>query len=274
MARRAAGRVDACAATAAYLRSRGLSAPKIEALDVAQGLAVIEDFGEGVFARLMEQGQDEAELYFAAMDAQARLHESPPPAALSVDELSWPLLAYDAVALKAGADLFVEWQPKLNPALDLGAEARAEWDELWTDIAKRGRARRPPSSPTVIHHAENPLWLPERPGRGAGRDDRFPGRLAGPPELGPAFPVAGRPPRRVARIGGCGPQPLFRPAPGHRAGGLHGRLRRPGRPQRGPHPRRVRPPGSCATASPATPSSCPACGVCCSGTWRTPPSPT
>ncbi|MGZ5985955.1 MAG: N-acetylmuramate/N-acetylglucosamine kinase AmgK [Caulobacteraceae bacterium] len=163
MARLAAGRVDAFAATAAYLRSRGLSAPEIEALDVDQGLAVIEDFGEGIFARLIEQGQDEAELYFAAMDAQARLHEAPPPQILSVDGLSWPLLAYDAVALKAGADLFVEWQPRLNPALDFGVEARAEWDGLWTGIARRGEA----GAAVFAHrdfHAENLLWLPDRPG--------------------------------------------------------------------------------------------------------------
>jgi aminoglycoside/choline kinase family phosphotransferase len=163
MARLAAGRVDAFAATAAFLRGRGLSAPKIEALDAALGLAVIEDFGEGIFARLMEQGQDEAELYLAAMDAQARLHETAPPALLSAGALNWPLLAYDAVALKAGADLFVEWQPKLNPALDFGGEARAEWDSLWTDIAARGEA----GAAVFAHrdfHAENLLWLPERAG--------------------------------------------------------------------------------------------------------------
>jgi aminoglycoside/choline kinase family phosphotransferase len=163
MARLAAGRVDAFAATAAFLRGQGLSAPAIEALDAGQGLAVIEDFGEGIFARLIEQGQDEAELYFAAIDAQARLHAAQPPAVLSVSGLSWPLLTYDAVALKAGADLFVDWQPRLNPALDFGAEARAEWDGLWTDIAGRGEA----AATVFAHrdfHAENLLWLPERSG--------------------------------------------------------------------------------------------------------------
>ncbi len=163
MARLAAGRVDAFVATAAFLRGQGLSAPAVEAFDAGQGLAVIEDFGEGILARLMEQGQDQAELYFAAMDAQARLHEHAPPAILSVDGLSWPLLVYDAVALKAGADLFVEWQPRLNPALDFGAEALAEWNGLWTDIAARGEA----GASVFAHrdfHAENLLWLPERSG--------------------------------------------------------------------------------------------------------------
>jgi aminoglycoside/choline kinase family phosphotransferase len=163
MARLAAGRVDAFAATAAFLRSQGLSAPRIEALDAANGLAVIEDFGEGVFARLIETGQDEPELYFAAMDAQARLHQAAPPPVLEAGDLSWPLLTYDAVALKAGADLFVEWQPKLTPSLDVGGEARAEWDALWTEIATRGEA----GASVFIHrdfHAENLIWLPDRVG--------------------------------------------------------------------------------------------------------------
>ena len=163
MARLAAGRIDAFAGASAFLRNQGLSAPAIEAFDADQGLAVIEDFGDGVFARLIEQGQDERELYFAAVDAQARLHEVAPPPVLAVYGLSWPLLPYDAVALKAGADLFVDWQPKLNPGLDFSAEARAEWDQLWAAIAGRGEA----GASVFAHrdfHAENLLWLPQRTG--------------------------------------------------------------------------------------------------------------
>ncbi len=163
MARLAAGRVDAFAATAAYLRGRGLSAPEVFAMDAAQGLAVIEDFGEGVFARLMAAGADEPPFYFAAIDAQARLHDEPPPAVLATEGAAWPLLAYDALALKAGADLFIDWQPRLQPALDFGAEARAEWDAIWADIAVRGEA----GAAVFAHrdfHAENLLWLPDRAG--------------------------------------------------------------------------------------------------------------
>jgi aminoglycoside/choline kinase family phosphotransferase len=163
MARLAGGRIDAFVTTAAFLRAQGLSAPKVEAFDAVHGLAVIEDFGEGVFARLIEQGQDEGELYLAAMDAQARLHQAAPPTVLTAEGLSWPLLRYDAVALKAGADTFIEWQPRLNPDLDFGKEALAEWDQLWTEIARRGEA----GASVFTHrdfHAENLLWLPERSG--------------------------------------------------------------------------------------------------------------
>ena len=59
LARLAAGRVEAFLACAGYLRSRGLSAPEIVAADAGAGLAVLEDLGEDLFARLMEQGADE-----------------------------------------------------------------------------------------------------------------------------------------------------------------------------------------------------------------------
>ena len=46
--RLAASRVDAFVAMAAHLKARGLSAPEIYAQDCGQGLAILEDFGEGL----------------------------------------------------------------------------------------------------------------------------------------------------------------------------------------------------------------------------------
>jgi aminoglycoside/choline kinase family phosphotransferase len=162
-ARLAAGSVAAFAAIARHLRSIGLSAPAVHALDAPQGLAVVEDFGDGVFARLIERGEDEQTLYFAAIDALAVLHAAPTPHSLPGPGGSWPLLTYDAVALKAGVDLFVDWLPMLKPALDFGAAARAEWNALWTDITKRGED----GARVMAHrdfHAENLIWLPDRGG--------------------------------------------------------------------------------------------------------------
>ena len=69
-ARLAAGSVAAFVATAAYLRDRGLSAPMILAHDVEAGLAVLEDLGDGLYATLIAEGQDETPLYEAAVDVQ------------------------------------------------------------------------------------------------------------------------------------------------------------------------------------------------------------
>jgi hypothetical protein len=162
-ARLAAGSVAAFAAVADHLRSIGLSAPMVYALDAPLGLAVVEDFGDDAFARRIAQGADEAELYFAAIDALAILHAAPTPSVLQGPGGPWPLLTYDAVALKAGADLFVDWLPRLKPELDFGGPARSEWDVLWTDIAQRGEA----GARVAAHrdfHAENLIWLPERLG--------------------------------------------------------------------------------------------------------------
>jgi len=164
MARLSAGRVEAFAAVAGYFRSRGLSAPDIVALDAGQGLAVLEDFGHGVFADLIREEQaDERELYFNAIDVLARLHAEPPPAVLTAGDAAWPLLDYDAVALKAGADLFVEWYPKFDPRLDIGEAAVAEWDAAWAPVVRRGAE----GAATIAHrdyHAENLIWLPDRQG--------------------------------------------------------------------------------------------------------------
>ena len=73
----------------------------------------------------------------------------------------WPLLTYDAVALQGGADLFVEWMPKLHPDLDFGEGAVAEWRAAWAPMAAMGEAK----AWSVAHrdyHAENLIWLPGR----------------------------------------------------------------------------------------------------------------
>ncbi|THD58454.1 N-acetylmuramate/N-acetylglucosamine kinase AmgK [Phenylobacterium sp.] len=162
-ARLAAGSVAAFVTTAAYLIARGLSAPRVAAFDVADGFAVLEDLGDGLFATLIAGGQPETPLYEAAVDVQVRLHEDAPPAVLTADGLSWPLLTYDTLALKVATDTFLEWWPKFSGLAPFGAAATAEWDGLWAPVWVRGEA----GASVFCHrdyHAQNLLWLPERRG--------------------------------------------------------------------------------------------------------------
>lgn len=162
-ARLSAGRIDAFAAVAAHLRAAGLSAPEVLALDVENGLAVLEDLGDDLFARVIERGEPEAPLYMAAVEALAELHAAPTPDVLTGAGGDWPLQTYDATALKGGADLFVEWLPKLKPAFAPGAEALAEWDAVWAPVVEAAERE----ASVMAHrdyHAENLLWLPERDG--------------------------------------------------------------------------------------------------------------
>lgn len=162
LARLAAGRVDAFVACAGWLNAQGLSAPKVLAADAAAGLAVLEDLGDDLYARLIEAGTDEAPLYDAAIDGLLALHAASPPSVISFDGSTWPLLAYDGLALKTAHDIFVEWQPKFR-GVAFGDAALAEWEAIWAPIRAKGEA-----GATVFchrdYHAENLIWLPERQG--------------------------------------------------------------------------------------------------------------
>ena len=163
LARLAAGRVEAFVTTATHLTSLGLSAPEIIAFDAANGLAVLEDLGDALYARLIGDGGSEEELYNAAVDALAVMHAQTPPAELACGAVRWPLLAYDDLALKTAGNLFVEWLPQVKTQLSFSEEAVAEWETLWAPIRKRGEAE----ADVFCHrdyHAENLIWLPERDG--------------------------------------------------------------------------------------------------------------
>jgi len=162
-ARLAAGRVDAFVAVAGYLRGRGFSAPQILAADPVLGLAVLEDLGDDLFARRIAEGEAEAPLYEAAVDLQVALHAEPPPAVLEAEGARWPLLAYDDLALRTGADLFLDWWPRFAETRAFSHEATLEWEALWSQIRARGAA----GAGVFTHrdfHAENLVWLPDRVG--------------------------------------------------------------------------------------------------------------
>lgn len=162
--RLAGGRVDAWAAVAAFLRGRGLSAPAVVALDAHQGFAVLEDLGSDLFRDRLDGGADPAELYGEAVDLLVDLHAEAPPAALPVPGGGeWPLNPYDALALRMGLDLWLQWWPALGGMTPPPPGARSEWVELWAPVLARGEAE----ASVFTHrdyHVENLLWLPQRRG--------------------------------------------------------------------------------------------------------------
>ena len=163
VARLSAGRIEAFAAVASHLRSLGLAAPEVTALDAPNGLAVLEDFGDALFARVIEDGADETPLYMAAVEALAEIHDAPTPETLRGAGGDWPLLTYDETALQGGADLFVDWLPKLRPDLAFDDAAIDGWRAAWAPVVRRGA-----EGATVMahrdYHAENLIWLPDRSG--------------------------------------------------------------------------------------------------------------
>jgi len=170
LARLAAGRVEAFIAVAAWLRGQGLSAPEVIAHDAGSGLAVLEDLGDDLFAVMIARGQAERPLYEAAINALVRMHDATAPRVLTAPGgITWPLLDYDALALKTATDLLPAWLPKLRPQIRLDLEALAAWEDIWAPIRVRA-AVGAGTSGVFCHrdyHAENLIWLPHR--RGAAR---------------------------------------------------------------------------------------------------------
>jgi len=163
--RLAASRVDAFVALAGELRGHGLSAPQILAHDADVGLALMEDFGHArEFARLIEAGMaDETDLYRAAAAPLAALHRLPVPARAEGYGETWPILDFDAVALRANADLFAEWLPRFDARIALSDRSRARWEGVRDRLIERACGL-PRAFTLRDYHAENLVWLPGRAG--------------------------------------------------------------------------------------------------------------
>lgn len=134
-----------------WLRARGLSAPKTLAEDAAAGLLLIEDFGDGLVARLVgkEPGR-EISLYSSAIDTLVALHRHPAP------DFVLPL---DGPAMANLVQLTVDWYPR---AIGIGPNAAtrripALIAELHDRLAGSSRVMA-----LRDYHAENLILLPDR----------------------------------------------------------------------------------------------------------------
>lgn len=138
---------------AEYLRGIGLSAPKILSCDEDFGFLLLEDLGDGLFARVIPNQPDlERPLYEAATDVLVHLHQSP---VLDVDSYSPSMMAErSALAFSYYASgITGENKP----------EVHQRFMELFEDILVRTTG-----GPKVVvlrdYHAENLLWLEQRSG--------------------------------------------------------------------------------------------------------------
>ncbi len=152
-------------AVARWLAGQGFAAPAILHEDLAQGLVLLEDFGD---VRLREtvdaEPARELGLYGAAVDLLIRLHDT--PAGVEAP--------YDLAVYQREAGLFVEWY---CPAVGLEVDAagyRDAWDAVLAPLLDGHR----PVTVLRDYHAEN-LMLIEG-GEGLGLLD-FQDALAGHP---------------------------------------------------------------------------------------------
>ena len=161
LARIAGNNPEAFACIANELSKRGFSAPKIIAMDIDKGFMLLEDLGDDLYARVIENApESERKLYEAAIDTLAAIYRSTFPSMAEFGGKTWRIRDYDSAALLAEADLFLDWYAK-DFGRDIHGPARAEWSAIWTMLFQSLDAHAPGLALRDFH-AENIFWLPER----------------------------------------------------------------------------------------------------------------
>ncbi|MBL6427991.1 MAG: phosphotransferase [Maritimibacter sp.] len=136
-----------------HLKAIGLSPPEILAQDEELGFLLLEDLGDGLYARLLvADPSQELPLYLAATDALIDLHAAPLPSAPD----------YGPETMSDFACLATDWYA-------FGATGNRDTAATQTLRAAMLTAfgALPPWSPVLVlrdYHAENLLWLPARQG--------------------------------------------------------------------------------------------------------------
>lgn len=138
---------------AAYLESLGFSAPRALAVDLDQGLILLEDFGDARVNPLLQREPGlEREIYERAIDLLVELHRAPPG----------DVPPYDVAVLHREVDLLLDWYgPALGVDMDR-AGFTAAWEQLFAPILRETAEK-----PVLVlrdYHADNLMWLPDRGG--------------------------------------------------------------------------------------------------------------
>jgi len=139
-------------ALASHLDTLGLSAPRALAADTAQGLVLLEDYGDDRLTPLLHRRPElEQPLYETAIDILAHLDRRPTPRGVH---------AYDLAEYLREARLFPEWyMPELGLHADMDA-FEAAWAAVLGSVLE--------AHPAVLvlrdYHADNLMLLEDREG--------------------------------------------------------------------------------------------------------------
>ena len=166
--------IRAFLAMADGLRALGFSTPRVYAHSVADGLALLEDFGAETIAD--DRGPNPAR-YAEATALLAELHGRSLPAELPVDGEIYALPVYDIEAMLVEVELALDWYA---PAVARVAPSSGARVQFLGAVARRARAD--PRAARHLDLARLPFAQSALAGRRAGiaapRPDRLPGRRA------------------------------------------------------------------------------------------------
>ena len=169
--------IRAFIAMAEGLRARGYSTPRLIAHSVADGLALLEDFGAQT---VVDSDGPSAVRYTEAVALLGDLHNQELPGQLPVDDETYTIPVYDIDAMLVEDELLLDWYaPRTAPGAPASG-ARAQFLALWTQVLTPV-LKEPKTWTLRDFHSPNLHWLPERDGlRRLGLID-FQDAVLGPP---------------------------------------------------------------------------------------------
>ncbi|MBS0267532.1 MAG: tRNA (adenosine(37)-N6)-threonylcarbamoyltransferase complex ATPase subunit type 1 TsaE [Proteobacteria bacterium] len=155
--------VKAFVAIDGALDAAGLSVPRIIAEDLAQGLLIIEDFGDKVFGAELKRGSDQASLWTRGVDTLIAVQSTKPPSRMRLsDGTEFILPEADEGVLEIETQLLLDWY---WPALHSKAppqSARDAFTSLWKTTFKRLLSQ-PKTWLLRDFHSPNLIALDDRP---------------------------------------------------------------------------------------------------------------
>ena len=141
---------------AGHLIDRGLNPPRPLAVDRAQGLLLLEDFGDDRVAPVLQREPwREREVYEQAVDILARLAAEPAPADLA---------PYDDEAMTREVLLFSQWYAPAVGAQSGEEDYLQAWRDVWQEVL--AIVERDPVMVLRDYHADNLMVLPGGAGLG------------------------------------------------------------------------------------------------------------
>ncbi|MDF1687450.1 MAG: phosphotransferase [Parvibaculaceae bacterium] len=156
-------------AVGAFLQAQGLSAPKLIAHDVDNGLLLLENLGDRLYGTAIDRNEGFGtatleDIYRAALDALLVLHTAGTPGPLPLpDGSTYDVPAYDEEAMAIETELLPEWYIPAKSGASLSPQDRVAYSALWQDLFPKAAC----GTPVMVirdYHSPNLLWLPEREG--------------------------------------------------------------------------------------------------------------
>jgi N-acetylmuramate 1-kinase len=156
--------ISAVIAVNLQLKEFSYSSPKVEAFDIQNGFAIIEDLGPNVYGRMMHKGNDMTEPMHEAVMLLANMATKNWPSSVRISKTKLHnLLTYDEEAQIVEVDLLLSWFWPFVHNNKPPENLHKSFESLWRSYLEFAR---PKNIQWVLRdfHSPNLIWLPERQG--------------------------------------------------------------------------------------------------------------